>query len=125
MPTTTVVEAVTVLQEELQPPDYLTQLNVDASKIFFTNYLEYKRRIERANVGGAEKYQLVPMSQLVIGNVRTTMAWRFFNKSSMTEPQLEWAIETNARTYDDDEDDSLGCLPACEADGPARVIRLC
>ena len=42
MPTTTVVEAVTVLQEELQPPDYLTQLNVNASKIFFTDYLEYK-----------------------------------------------------------------------------------
>ena len=42
MPYTVVAEAVIVLKEELQPPEYLTQLNVDASKIFFTNYLEYK-----------------------------------------------------------------------------------
>ena len=122
MPTTAVVEAVTELREELRPPKYGAQLNKDTSRIFFTKYLEYKRRVERANVGGAEKYQLVPISQLVIGRVRTTMAWRFFNKGSMTEPQLEWSIEAKARSYEEDDEDSQECLPERAADaGLAEV----
>ena len=51
MLTTAVVEAVTVLKEELRPPKYGTQLNEDASRTFHTKFLEYERRVERANVG--------------------------------------------------------------------------
>ena len=60
MPTTAVVEAVTVLREELRPPKYGTQLNEDASRTFHTKYLEYQRRVERANVGGAESTNWFP-----------------------------------------------------------------
>ena len=65
MPTTAVVEAATVLREELRPPQYGTQFSEDASRTFYTKYLEYERRVERANLGDAVKYQLVSMSQLV------------------------------------------------------------
>ena len=84
MPTTAVVEAFTVLREELRPPKYGTQLNEDASRTFYTKYLEYKRRVERANLGSAVKYQLVSMSKLVNMPAQERLAWRFFNKSSVT-----------------------------------------
>ena len=47
MPTTAVVEAATVLREELRPPQYGTQfISEDASRTFYTKYLEYKRCVE-------------------------------------------------------------------------------
>ena len=64
MPNT--VEAATVLREELRPPQYGTQFREDASWTFYTKYLEYERRVERANLGSTVNYQLVSMSQLVI-----------------------------------------------------------
>ena len=115
MPTTAVVEAVTVLREELRPRKYGTQLNEDASRTFHTKHLEYKRRVERANAGGAEKYQLVSMSQLVNMPVQKRLARRFFNKVSITPQQLEETIETHAG-HEETEDDSQGCLPEREAD---------
>ena len=54
MPNT--VEAATVLREELRPPQYGAQFSEDASRTFNTKYLKYKRRVERANLGGAVKY---------------------------------------------------------------------
>ena len=88
MPTTAVVEAATVLRKELRPPQYGTQFSEDASRTFYTKYLEHKRRLERANVGGAVKYQLVSMSQLVEMPVQKMLARRFFNRGSITQQQL-------------------------------------
>ena len=77
--------------------------------------LEYRRRVERANVGGAEKYQLISMSQLVNVPVQKSLARRFFNNSSVTQQQLDFAFEAHAG-YGGAEDDSQGCLPEWEAD---------
>ena len=89
MPTTAVVEAATVLREELRPPQYGAQFSEDASRTFNTKYLKYKRRVERANLGGAVKYILVSMSQLVEMPVQKMLARRFFNRGSITQQQLE------------------------------------
>ena len=62
MPTTdNAAVMLVVLREELRPPQYGTQFSEDASRTFFTKYLEYERRVERANLGNAVKYQLVSM----------------------------------------------------------------
>ena len=116
MPTTAVVEAATVLREELRPPRYGTQfISEDASRTFYTKYLEYKRCVERANLGSAVQYQLVPMSQLVNMPAQKRLARWLFNKVSITPQQLEEAIETHAG-HEETEDDSQGCLPEREAD---------
>ena len=54
-----------VLREELRPPRYGTQFTEGASRTIYTKYLEYERLVERANLGGADKYQLVSMAPLV------------------------------------------------------------
>ena len=78
-------------------------------------YLEYKRRVERANLGDTVKYQLVSMSQLVEMPVQKMLARPFFSRGSITQQPLETAIETHAG-HEEAEDDSLGCLSEREAD---------
>ena len=69
----TIVEAATVsadnsgvtpvvLREELRTPQYGTQFTEGASRTFDTKYLEYEWRVERANLGGAVKYQVESMA---------------------------------------------------------------
>ena len=87
----------------------------DASRTFFAKYLEYERRVERANLGGAVKYQLVSMSHLVDTPVQKMLGRRFSNRGSITQQQLETAIEAHAG-HEEAEDDSQGCLPEREAD---------
>ena len=47
--------------------------------------------------------------------VQKMLARQFFNRSSITQQQLETAIETHAG-HEEGEDDSQGCLPEREAD---------
>ena len=73
------------LREELRPPRDGTQFSEDASRTFYTKYLEYERRVERANLGSTVNYQLVSMSQLVNVPVQKRLARRFFNRGSITQ----------------------------------------
>ena len=52
--------------------------------------------MEHASLGGAVKYQLVSMAQLVDTPVQKVLAMRFFNRSSIIPQQLETAIKTHA-----------------------------
>ena len=54
-----------VLREELRPPYYGNSYSESASRAFYTRYVEYKRRVEHANIGGAVKHQVATMGQLV------------------------------------------------------------
>ena len=123
MPTT--VEAATVstdnsavtpvvLREELRPPQYGTRFTEVASRTFYTKYLEYERRVERANLGGAGKYQVASMAQLVDTPVQKVLARRFFNRSSITPQHLETAIKTHAG-HEEGADVELSQAPAAVA----------
>ena len=59
-----------VLREELRPPYYGKNYSESASRAFYTRYIEYKRRVEHANIGGAVKHQVATVGQLVPSQVR-------------------------------------------------------
>ena len=54
-----------VLREEMRPLQYGIRITEGASRTFYTKYLEYKRRVERANLGGAVQYPIVSIAPLV------------------------------------------------------------
>ena len=93
-----------VLREEMRPPQYGIRMTEGASRSFYTKYLEYKRRVERANLGGTVQYPIVSMAQLINTPLQKAFARRYFSEGSITPLQLEEAIRKHAG---DDEDLSL------------------
>ena len=85
-----------VLREELRPPNYGTLYSKQASRSFYTKYLEYKRRVELANMGGAVMYPVVSMAQLVPTHLHRVFARVFHDKNTISPLQLAAAIKNHA-----------------------------
>ncbi|CAM9734871.1 unnamed protein product [Sphacelaria rigidula] len=58
--------------------------------------MEYKRRVEHANAGGAVRHQVVSMAQLVPTPLQRVFARRFHEKHTITPLQLATAIKKHA-----------------------------
>ena len=85
-----------VLREELRPPNYGSKYSERASRSFYAKYIEYKRQVELANAGGAVRYQVVSMAQLVPTPLHRAFARVFYDKSTITPLQLAAAIKKHA-----------------------------
>ncbi len=85
-----------VLREDLLPPQYGTSFTEGSSMSFYTKYLEYGKRVERANKGGAIQHQMVPMAELVPIPLQRVFARRYYKEFTITPQQLAAAIEKHA-----------------------------
>ena len=85
-----------VLREELHPPYYGKSYSESASRAFFTRYIEYKRRVENANTGGAVKRQVATVGQLVPSHVQAVFARLEHGEMKISSTRLATAINKHA-----------------------------
>ena len=85
-----------VLREELRPPYYGKYYSESASRAFYTRYIEYKRRVEHANIGGAVKHQVATVGQLVPSHVQAVFARLEHGEMKISSTKLAAAIKKYA-----------------------------
>ena len=85
-----------VLREELRPPSYGPKYSERASRSFYAKYIEYKRQVKLANAGGAVRYQVVSMVQLVPTPLHRAFARMVYYKNTITPLHLAAAIKQYA-----------------------------
>ena len=73
-----------VLREDTKPPRYGENYSEDASRVFYSQYLEYKKRVEHANAGGTVQRQLASMAELIPGHVQRGFARKEHQAMSIT-----------------------------------------
>ena len=88
-----------VLREELRSPNYGTLYSEQASCSFYTKYLEYKRRVELANLGGVVMYPVVSMAQLVPTHLQRVFARKFHDKTTITRRSKNMQVMWRAPRY--------------------------
>ena len=82
-----------VLREELRPPYYGKRYSESASRAFYTRYIEYKRRVEHANIGGAVKHQVATVGQLVPSHVQAVFVRLEHGEMKISSTKLAAAIK--------------------------------
>ena len=90
-----------VLREELRPPYYGKYYSESASRVFYTRYIEYKRHVEYANMGGAVKHQVATVGQLVPSHVQAVFARLEHGEMKISSTKLAAAIKEYAGHADD------------------------
>ena len=81
------------LREALRPPrQWEILLGERISRAFYTRYIEYKRRVEHPNTGGAVQHQVATVGQLVPSHVQAVFAGLELGEMKISSTKLAAAI---------------------------------
>ena len=85
-----------VLRGDVKPPKYGDEYSEDASREFYSRYVEYEQRVKHANAGGAVQHQLLSMAELIPGHVQRVFARVEHKSTSITAKKLADAVKKHA-----------------------------
>ena len=84
-----------VLREDTRPPVYREKYSEGTCRTFYTKYKEYKKRVARANAGGAMQCEVVSMAELITSHVLKGFARVYYESRTITPTQLVVAVESH------------------------------
>ena len=98
-----------VLREDTRPPAYGDKYSEGASRMFYSRYTQYKKRVAHANAGGAIQREVVSTAELIPSHVQKVFARVYHATRTITPTQLVVAVESHAGHGEGAEVD-LSCL---------------